>query len=51
MLVRVLAVALYLSVRLSVTRRCSIKSDGQSDLVFGMEASVDQSVINSGIYK
>ena len=41
MLARALAVALCLSVYLS--SRCSVKRDGWIDLVFGMEASFDQS--------
>ena len=45
MLARALAVALCLSVYLS--SRCSVKRDGWIDLVFGMEASFDQSYIIS----
>jgi len=45
MLARLLTVALCpcLSVCLSVTSRCSIKSDERINLVFGMGASFDQS--------
>ena len=43
------------SVCLSVTSRCSVKRDGRINVVFGMEASFDQSYTvvlgNSGIYK
>jgi len=41
MLARVLAMALCLSV--SVTSRCSIEVVGRMELIFGMEASFDQS--------
>ena len=41
MLARELAMALCPSV--SVTSPCAIERDGQTDLVFGMEASFDQS--------
>ena len=53
MLARELAMALCPSV--SVTSPCAIERDGQTDLVFGMEASLDQSYSmfqgNSRIYK
>jgi len=42
MLAPVLAVALCLSVSLSVTSRCSIDTDGRVDLIFGMDAFFDQ---------
>ena len=42
-LARVPAMALYLSVCLSVTIRCSIETDGRIELFFGMEASFDLS--------
>ena len=41
MLARVLAMALCLSVRLSVTSRCSIEMSGRIELVFGKEPSLD----------
>jgi len=43
MLARVLAMALCLSVSVSVTSRCSVEVVGRIELVFGMEASFDQS--------
>ena len=43
MLARVLAVAMCLSVCLSVTSRCSVKREEGINLVFGMEASFDHS--------
>ena len=43
MLAPVLAMALCLSVCMSVTSRCSVEVVGWIELVFGMEASFDQS--------
>ena len=43
MLARQLAASGSVSLRLSVTSRCSVETDGQIELVFGMDASLDQS--------
>jgi len=40
---RLLAMDVCLSVCLSVTSRCSVEVVGRIELVFGMEASLDQS--------
>jgi len=54
-LARVLAMALCLCPRLSVTSRCSLKWDERINMVFGMRASFDKYYFafqgNSGIYK
>jgi len=43
MLARVLAMALYPCLCLSVTSQCSIKRDERINMLFGVEASFDQS--------
>ena len=54
MLARILAMALCLSVSVSVTSRCSIEVVSRIELVFGTGASFDRYTVfygNSGMYK